>query len=91
MNATSFNVLASPHRLAMPIATYPVLALTGATVGEIVTQPQSQLEAQAAQLPQLTAGVIEARGAGKLVIRTAVEDAVAERLSGSRRRKRFLS
>jgi uroporphyrinogen decarboxylase len=41
-------VLASPRRLAMPIATYPGLALTGARVRDIVTNPQAQLEAQAA-------------------------------------------
>ena len=41
-------VLASPRRLAMPIAVYPGLALTGATVRDIVTHPQAQLEASAA-------------------------------------------
>jgi uroporphyrinogen decarboxylase len=47
---SKFNrlVLASPHRLAMPIATYPALALTGARVRDIVTDPEAQLEAQAA-------------------------------------------
>jgi uroporphyrinogen decarboxylase len=42
------QVLASPRRLAMPIATYPGLALTGATVRDIVTSPGAQLDAQAA-------------------------------------------
>jgi uroporphyrinogen decarboxylase len=32
----------------MPIAMYPALALTGATVGDIVTNPRAQIEAQAA-------------------------------------------
>ena len=46
----AFNrlVLASSRPLAMPIATYPALKLTGATVRDIVTIPQAQLEAQAA-------------------------------------------
>ena len=49
-STSAFNrlVLASPHRLAMPIATYPGLALTGARVRDIVTNAQAQLEAQAA-------------------------------------------
>lgn len=49
-STSAFNrlVLASPHRLAMPIATYPGLALTGAKVRDIVTDAQAQLEAQAA-------------------------------------------
>lgn len=43
----SFNrfVLASPARLAMPIAVYPGLALTGAKVRDIVTNPQAQFDA----------------------------------------------
>ena len=41
-------VLQSPRRLAMPIAVYPGLALTGAKVSEIVTNPRAQLDAQAA-------------------------------------------
>ena len=46
----SFNELVrqSPRRLAMPIAVYPGLALTGATVRDVVTQPRAQVEAQAA-------------------------------------------
>ena len=46
----SFNrlVLASDRRLAMPIASYPGMALTGARVCDIVTNPQAQFEAQAA-------------------------------------------
>ena len=45
----SFNqlVLQSPIRLALPIATYPGLALTGARVSDIVTNPRAQFEAQA--------------------------------------------
>ncbi len=41
-------VLSSPHRLAMPIAVYPGLALTGGKVSDIVTNPHAQFEAQAA-------------------------------------------
>ncbi len=50
MHANKFNelVLASPRRVAMPIAVYPGLALTGATLQDIVTNPQAQLEAVAA-------------------------------------------
>ena len=46
----SFNqhVLSSPVRLAMPIATYPGLALTRATVRDIVTDPGAQVETQVA-------------------------------------------
>jgi uroporphyrinogen decarboxylase len=48
--ANCFNrfVLASPQRLAMPIAVYPGLALTGAKVSDIVTNPQAQFDAQLA-------------------------------------------
>ncbi len=50
MAANSFNrfVLASPQRLAMPIAVYPGLALTGAKVRDIVTNPRAQFDAQVA-------------------------------------------
>jgi uroporphyrinogen decarboxylase len=50
MSAVNFNrfVLQSPRRLALPIAVYPGLALTGARVSDIVTNPQAQFEAQAA-------------------------------------------
>jgi len=41
-------VLQSPRRLALPISMYPGLALTGAKVSDIVTNPQAQLAAQAA-------------------------------------------
>lgn len=41
-------VLESPRRLAMPIAVYPGLALTGASVADIVTNPRAQIEAQLA-------------------------------------------
>jgi uroporphyrinogen decarboxylase len=46
----NFNqlILNSPRRLALPISMYPGLALTGAKVSDIVTNPQAQFEAQAA-------------------------------------------
>jgi uroporphyrinogen decarboxylase len=47
-NCLNRLVLASPTRLALPIATYPGLALTGASVREAVTDPQAQFEAVAA-------------------------------------------
>jgi uroporphyrinogen decarboxylase len=45
---TRFNraVLTAPQRLAMPIAVYPALSLTGAKVSDIVTDPEAQCEAQ---------------------------------------------
>src|ERR1039458_1462035 len=50
MTANCFNriVLSSPRRLALPIATYPGLTLTGATVREMVNNPQAQFDAVAA-------------------------------------------
>ena len=50
MTSLTFNqiVMQSSQRLAMPIAVYPALELTGATVREIVTNPQAQLDAQKA-------------------------------------------
>jgi uroporphyrinogen decarboxylase len=50
MTSPMFNqiVLHSPHRLAMPIAVYPGLELTGGTVRDIVTNPRAQLQAQKA-------------------------------------------
>lgn len=50
MSTTNFQqlVLNSPRRLALPIATYPAMALTGAKVSDIVTNPRAQLEAQVA-------------------------------------------
>jgi len=50
MTSNCFNrlVLASPGRLALPIATYPGLALTGATVRQAVNDPQAQFDAVAA-------------------------------------------
>ena len=47
---TRFNqlVLHSPERLALPVAVYPGLALTGAKVSDIVTNPQAQFDVQAA-------------------------------------------
>ncbi len=46
----TFNqlVLQSPRRLALPIATYPGMALTRAKVSDIVTNPGAQFEAQKA-------------------------------------------
>jgi uroporphyrinogen decarboxylase len=41
-------VLSSPRRLALPITTYPGLALTGATVRAAVNDPQVQFDAVAA-------------------------------------------
>jgi uroporphyrinogen decarboxylase len=41
-------VLNSSRRLALPLATYPGLALTGASVRDIVTNPGAQFDAQAA-------------------------------------------
>jgi uroporphyrinogen decarboxylase len=48
--ANCFNrlVLGSPGRVALPIATYPGLALTGATVREAVSNAEVQFEAVAA-------------------------------------------
>lgn len=50
MASHCFNrmVLAAPRRLALPIATYPGLALTGATVRDIVNNAQAQFDAVAA-------------------------------------------
>ena len=47
---SAFNrfVFARTERLALPIAVYPGLNLTGATVREVVTNPQAQFEAQVA-------------------------------------------
>ena len=47
-NCLNQLVLSSPRRLALPIAVYPGLALTGASVRDVVTNPQAQFEAQAA-------------------------------------------
>ena len=41
-------VLSSSRRLAMPIAVYPGLALTDASVKDVVNDPEAQFEAQAA-------------------------------------------
>jgi uroporphyrinogen decarboxylase len=50
MAGRSFHriVLESHRRLAMPVAVYPGLALTGAKVSDIVTNARAQFEAQAA-------------------------------------------
>jgi uroporphyrinogen decarboxylase len=50
MSLHAFNqlVLASVRRQAMPIATYPGMALTGATVLQVVSDPRIQFEVQAA-------------------------------------------
>lgn len=47
-NCLNQLVLSSPRRLGLPIAVYPGLALTGASVRDVVTNPQAQFEAQAA-------------------------------------------
>jgi uroporphyrinogen decarboxylase len=47
-NCLNQLVLNSPQRLALPIAVYPGLAITGARVSDVVTNPQAQFEAQAA-------------------------------------------
>lgn len=47
-NCLNKLVLESTSRIAMPIATYPGLALTGAGVKDIVTQASAQYECQAA-------------------------------------------
>ena len=50
MNTDGFRqlVFSSPQRQAMPIATYPGMALTGATVRNVVSAPAAQAEIQAA-------------------------------------------
>ena len=50
MARNCFNrfVLASTRPVAMPIAVYPGLALTGAKVCDVVTNPQAQFDAQVA-------------------------------------------
>ena len=50
MASNCFNrmVLASPRRLVLPIATFPGLGLTGASVREAVNNPQAQFDAVAA-------------------------------------------
>jgi len=48
VNCFNRFVLASPQRLAMPIAVYPGLALTGTKVRDVVTNPQAQFDAQVA-------------------------------------------
>lgn len=47
-NVLNRLVLASARRQAVPIATYPGMALTGATVRSVVSDPQVQFEIQAA-------------------------------------------
>ncbi|MBE2213465.1 MAG: uroporphyrinogen decarboxylase family protein [Opitutaceae bacterium] len=47
-NCFNRAVLAATRRQALPIAVYPGLALTGAKVSDIVTNPVAQVEAQAA-------------------------------------------
>jgi uroporphyrinogen decarboxylase len=50
MAANCFNefVFSSTNRVAMPIAVYPGMALTGARVCDVVGNPQAQVEVQAA-------------------------------------------
>ena len=47
-NCFNHWVLSTPQRQALPIAVYPGLALTGATVQEMVTQAEVQVAAQLA-------------------------------------------
>jgi uroporphyrinogen decarboxylase len=49
-HSNGFNELAlnSSRRLALPIAVYPGLALTGGKVSDVVSNPQAQFDAQAA-------------------------------------------
>jgi uroporphyrinogen decarboxylase len=50
VTANAFNrlVLGSARRLAMPVALYPGLALTGTKVSDVVTNPKVQFEAELA-------------------------------------------
>ncbi|HPC61784.1 MAG TPA: uroporphyrinogen decarboxylase family protein [Verrucomicrobiota bacterium] len=50
VGSNGFNqwVLTAPRRQALPIAVYPGVAMTGATVQEIVTKPEAQVAAQLA-------------------------------------------
>jgi len=48
MNYFNEFVLGSVRRIAMPIAVYPGLALTGARVIDVVSNPRAQIEAQMA-------------------------------------------
>jgi uroporphyrinogen decarboxylase len=48
MNAFNELVLGSSRRLAMPIAVYPGLAITGARVQDVVSNPEAQFQAQVA-------------------------------------------
>ena len=52
MNTNNFNefILGSTRRFAMPIAVYPGLALTGARVIDVVSNPRTQVETQIALL-----------------------------------------
>ncbi len=46
MNKLENHILSSPQKLAMPIAVYPGGEITGATVRDIVTDPEKQFNAQ---------------------------------------------
>lgn len=48
MSLFNETVLRDRRRLAVPIAVYPGLAITGASVQDVVANPQAQFEAQAA-------------------------------------------
>jgi len=48
MNGFNNLVLGSARRVAMPIAVYPGLALTGARVIDVVSNPRAQVETQIA-------------------------------------------
>ena len=60
MNTDRFHqlVLASQQRQAMPIATYPGMALTGATVRKVVGEPAAQVEIQAALQRRYPTGIV---------------------------------
>lgn len=48
MSCFSKFILGSTRRVAMPIAVYPGMALTGAKVVDVISNPQAQVEAQTA-------------------------------------------
>lgn len=48
MNALNRLILESPQRLGFPICTYPGMALTGATVRDLVTSAAAQIDTQEA-------------------------------------------
>jgi uroporphyrinogen decarboxylase len=60
MNTDRFRhlILSSPQRQAMPIATYPGMALTGTTVRNVVGDPAAQVEIQAALQQRYQTGIV---------------------------------